>query len=53
MIDTTTFFTVEQANELAKKLNEDDDWTYVPVHPEQGYSVVEIYDEDGEFVSRL
>lgn len=51
---TTTFFTVKQANELADKLNQDDDdWTYVPVHPAQGYSVIEIYDEDKEFVSRL
>jgi len=50
-----TFFSREKANETAAMLNADeyDDWTYVAKHDPKGtgYSFIEIYDEDGEFVS--
>jgi len=48
-------FTYEIAKEKAKELNDNDDWTYkvVPCPKGIGYSFIEIYDEDGEFVSKL
>ena len=55
-LDTTyTFYTKENAEKVAAEMNADDDWTYRPVHDPKGtgYSFIEIYDEDGEFVSKL
>ena len=48
-------FTPEKAELEAKKLNSTDDWTYKVVHCPKGtgYSFIEIYDEDGEFISKL
>ena len=48
-------FAPERAEIIAKTLNADpdDDWTYVVQHCPQGtgLSFIEIFDEDGEFVS--
>jgi len=55
-LDTTsTFYTKEQAEQIAAEMNATDDWTYRPVHDPKntGYSFIEIYDEDGEFVDKL
>lgn len=48
-------FSPEKAEAMAKKLNESDDWTYKVVHCPKGtgYSYIKIYDEDGEFISKL
>ncbi len=57
LLDTThTLYSPEKAEALAAKMNaSDDEWTYRVVHDPAGtgYSYIEIYDEDGEFVSRL
>lgn len=56
MIDTThALFAPAVAEAKAAELNATDDWDYRVVHaPEgKGYSFIEIYDEDGEFVARL
>lgn len=44
-----------KAEELAEGLNLDDDWTYVVRNDPKGSgkSVIDIYDEDGEFVGTL
>ena len=51
----TSFFTPEKAEEIAAELNATDDWDYkVKHHPTgTGYSFIEVYDEDGEFISGL
>lgn len=57
-LDTThTLYTKEEAESLAAELTkfDGDDWTYVAIHDPAGtgYSVIEVYDECGEFVSRM
>jgi len=55
-LDTTSkLFTKEQAEKIAKEMNATDDWTYRPIHDPKGtgYSFIEVYDENGEFVSKL
>ena len=50
-------FNKEKAIALAEEMNanEDDDWEYRPVHCPKGtgFSFIEIYDKDGEFVGKL
>jgi len=56
LLDTTEkLFTKEKADQVAKEMNESDDWTYIPNHDPKGtgYSFIEIYDETGEFVGKL
>jgi len=51
-----SLYTVEEANRVAATLQENDpDWSYRPVHDPsgEGYSYIEIYDEAGEYVSRV
>lgn len=54
---STTFFTPAKAEATAAEMNriEDDGWAYKAKHDPKGtgYSLVEIYDEDGEFVGKL
>jgi len=61
-ITTSTLFEPEKAEWLAAELNEgdreadeEDAWAYVVKHDPagQGYSFIEIYDEDGQFVGKL
>ena len=55
-LDTThQTFIPGKAEAIAKELNETDDWSYVVKHDPKGtgFSFIEIYDEDGEFVSRM
>ena len=53
-LDTTRkLFSPKKADKVAKDLKRGDpDWTYKVVHDPKktGYSFIEIYDEDGEFV---
>ncbi|HCW04101.1 MAG TPA: hypothetical protein DGK91_05945 [Clostridium sp.] len=55
LIDTTpALFKPEQAERIAQELqNGDPDWNYRVKHDPtgRGNSLIEIYDEDGEFVS--
>ncbi|MBC8508774.1 MAG: hypothetical protein H8D34_28285 [Chloroflexi bacterium] len=48
-------FEKEEARRIVDALNSDpeDDWTYVEVHDPKGtgYSRIEVYDENGEFVA--
>ena len=58
MLDTTeTLYTKEKAEAIAAMMNADtdDDWTYLPNHCPNGtgFSFIEVYDEDGEFVAKL
>lgn len=56
LLDTTSnLYRPEEAKKIAKEMNESDDWTYKVVHDPtgKGYSFIEIYDEDGEFVAKL
>jgi len=54
LLDTTgRLFSKEDANKIAKTLNDQDDlWGYAAKHDPKktGYSFVEITDENGEFV---
>jgi len=56
-LDTTeTLYTKDQAETIAAEMNAaDDDWEYRPVHDPKGtgYSFIEVYDEDGEFVGKM
>lgn len=56
LINTTEkLFTPEKAEQVAAEMNASDDWEYRVCHDPKGtgYSFIEIYDEDGEFVSKL
>lgn len=56
ILDTTReFLSREKAEEVAAEMNATDDWQYRPVHDPKGtgYSFIEVYDEDGEFMGRL
>ncbi len=57
LIDTThKLFSPEKAEEVACEMAAGDpDWEYRVVHCPKGtgLSFIEIYDEDGEFVSRV
>lgn len=44
------FFSVEQANEMAGVLNEDDEFRYEVVEKANGRAQIAVYNEDGEFV---
>ena len=48
-------FTPKNAELKAKELNDNDDWDYRVIHCPKGtgYSFIEVYDENGEFVSKL
>lgn len=48
-------FSPKKAELKAKELNDSDEWTYKVVHCPKGtgYSYIEIYDENGEFISKL
>lgn len=54
LLDTTrTYYAPEKAEQVAASLNAwDDEWTYRVKHDPAGtgYSFIEVYDEDGEFV---
>ena len=54
---TEKMFKPEEADRIAAELNADpdDDWTYEAVHSPTGtgYSFINIYDEDGEFVGKV
>ena len=51
-IKLTKFFPEKAAGELADKLNSEDQWTYEPKRV-NGYWIIEVYDENGEFIGRL
>lgn len=58
MLDSTPkLYKPAAAEEKAEQLNAnaDDDWSYVVKHDPKGtgYSLIEVYDEDGEFVTYL
>ena len=57
MLDTThKLFPKDEAIKVAAELKAGDpDWNYTPVHDPKGtgYSFIEVYDEDGEFVARV
>ena len=57
IINTTpSLFTKDKAIAVAGEMQAGDpDWTYKPVHDPKGtgYSFIEIYDEDGEFVGKV
>lgn len=53
---TSKLFNPKNAEIQAKALrSEDEDWTYIVKHDPtgKGYSFIEIYDEDGEFVEKF
>ena len=54
-IDTTpTLYTPTKAEAVAAEMNAgDDDWTYKARHGNGPYSLVDCFDEDGEFVATL
>ena len=57
MLDTTeTLFNPKKANAVAAELKANDpDWDYIVVHDPsgKGYSFINIFDENGEFVSKF
>ena len=56
-INTThqLFIKEDAISKAAEMKAGDPDWDYVPVHCPKGtgYSFIEVYDEDGEFVERV
>ncbi len=51
-----TLFAADKVDAVAAEMQaNDDDWTYVVKHDPTGraYSLIEIYDEDGEFVGKV
>lgn len=54
---TPTLFTPARADAMAAELNSDgdDDWTYTARHDPKGTggSLIDIYDEDGEFIGPM
>jgi hypothetical protein len=53
MTNNKRFYTPEEAERTAKIMNEtDEDWNYVVKHDPKrtGYSFIEVYDEENEFV---
>ena len=58
MLDSTAkLYSPAAAEAKADKMNAnaDDDWSYSVKHDPKGtgYSLIEVYDEDGEFVTHL
>ena len=57
MLDTTSkLFSPQEAIKVAAEMAAGDpDWTYTVKHDPKGtgYSFIEIYDEDGEFVGKV
>ena len=56
LLDTTSnLYAPEKAEESAAEMNSSDDWTYKVVHDPKGtgYSFIEIYDENGKFISKF
>lgn len=57
LLDTTEkLFSPEEAIRVAAEMQiDEEDWTYRVVHDPtgKGYSFIEIYDEDSEFVSKV
>lgn len=56
MNHTSKLFNPKDAEIQADALrSQDEDWTYVVKHDPtgKGYSFIEIYDEDGEFVEKF
>ena len=57
MLDTThKLFTPLEAIRIAKELKENDpEWDYIVNHDPKGtgFSFIEVFDEDGEFVSKV
>ncbi len=57
LLDTTSrLFSPEEAIRVAAEMQiDEEDWTYRVVHDPtgKGYSFIEIYDEDGEFISKV
>ena len=53
---TEKLFTKEDSIKVAAEMKTGDpDWDYRPVHCPKGtgYSFIEVYDEDGEFVGKV
>ena len=50
-----TLYTKEKAEEVAKTMNETDDFIYTPIHDPKGtgYSMVEVKDENGGFIAYM
>lgn len=49
-------FTPAEAEKIAKEMQENDpDWKYIVNHDPtgKGFSFIEVYDEDGQFVERV
>lgn len=56
MIHVETMFTKEKAIKIAEEMKKNDpEWTYTPVHDPKGtgFSFIAVYDENGEFISKL
>lgn len=60
MINQKTLYTHEKAESIAKTLsdsekmfNDNYEWTYIvkPIPENPGYSIIEVYDEENEFVA--
>jgi len=57
MLTTHTIFNQSEAKKVAEKLNKTDDWDYKvinnPIENGPKTAIIEIYDENGEFVSLM
>ena len=51
---SSTVFTSEKADTMARKLNFDDpSWQYRPVHVDGGQAYIECYDENGNYLGTI
>ncbi len=46
----TGFYEYKKALDFVKAVDEEDDWTYVVVDCKNGWSRIDVYDEDNELV---
>ena len=56
MLDMTPkLFTKEKAEQIAKTMNETDDFIYIPCHDPKGigYSLIKVQDKNGGFIAYL
>jgi len=50
MTPRTGAYSLDKANEIAKEMNETDDWTYQVIDCKNGLGRIDVFDEENELV---
>jgi hypothetical protein len=54
VIEPKSLFLPEKAERIAKMMKENDpEWDYVVVHNENGFSFIEVYDEENYLIGKV